>query len=636
MMYLENPRSTERDNQNALRKYPFTDAASCGNGACVIPPGALVDAQLYVPGRTAGPVWLSLADEEGRLHFSDASGEFAVTSQPVQPLSAVPVTFTGDGGQLPGGVVVCGREGDVASLLSAGRQSFARGQAELAPAAVTFTGARGVTGFRLDDGNTVWGAVRIRGANGCDVATYVKDGKKYLRISAIGQTVTDTVVTGFITRVVAESNNESFTVSPLKNADGTEIVQNRCVLVSPTGAKYLGDDDVPYDQEDACAAVKKARGTLPSGSATIPPNCGDICDQPTPVIRTITLKAEGSPDRTLSVFDGDQLPSLTSMPVRTGLRCTGYFKITDPYDSVVEYVEATGSQYVDLDLVSAPNTCVEWHGTIIRLSTNGGLWCCRKSIGDGSGTTCFALRNRELRFDVASVQRRGPNVSENDRLDILQNETSIVVNGTVAHEFEHLGVAAHPLICFASYLGHTGAQLTGIENYAYVRLREMTVRNGTDVVRNLIPVRVGTEGALFDTVSGRVFKSAEAPLICGPDTAGPHTAKYYSSDGAPVKRTFTDAADITLYAHWVQGSSSATATFDGYGTLHLLAPDTVNYSNPLRISGGPGIVPQVRTMTPDELAAGGSDALGELILHPATAAGEVHLSLRGLQKAFDS
>ena len=36
------PRSIERDNQNALRKYPFADAASCGNGDTVIPCGAII------------------------------------------------------------------------------------------------------------------------------------------------------------------------------------------------------------------------------------------------------------------------------------------------------------------------------------------------------------------------------------------------------------------------------------------------------------------------------------------------------------------------------------------------------------------------------------------------------------------
>ena len=73
---LHDPRAVERGNQNSLRKYPFSDAAACGNGACTIPPGAVVDAQLYVPGREPGRVWLSRVDARGILHFADAAGEF--------------------------------------------------------------------------------------------------------------------------------------------------------------------------------------------------------------------------------------------------------------------------------------------------------------------------------------------------------------------------------------------------------------------------------------------------------------------------------------------------------------------------------------------------------------------------------
>lgn len=457
-MYLDNPRAAERDNQNSLRKYPFADAAACGNGACVIPPGAIIDAQLYVPGRTAGRVWLSVIDNLGLLHFSDAHGEFAVTAQPIQPLAAVPITFTGDGFPLPGGVVVCGREQDVAALLRAGRQTFTADQAELTPASVTFTGARGVTGFKLDDGHVAWGAVKIRGANGCDVATYVKDGNKYLRISAVGQAVTDTIVTGFITKVIATSDNSNFTVASLM-ADDAPVVPNRCVFITPNGANYVSgyavdktvEVPVPYDQEDACAAVKKTRGTLPSGSATVPPDCGkDICHETPAETCTLHLRVDGTEVGTVTVLEGDSLGRVTP-PTISGSRFTGYYR----------------------------------------------------SVTDEHGVT------------------------------------------------------------------------------------------------SLVP--------------------------------------YYRADGTGVG-TCRDRGEVVLDARWMPASSTATATFDGYGTLHLLAPDATMpaYANPLRISGGPGIVPQIRTMTTDELAAGGSDALGELILHPATAAGEVHLSLRGLQKAFDS
>lgn len=441
-MYLENPRSVERDNQNALRKYPFADSSGCGNSACAIPPGALVDAQLYVPGRSPGRVWLSLVDEGGVLHFSDGAGEFARTVAPVSPMTAVPVSFTGDGGPLPGGVVVCGSQASVGALLQVGRQEFSADDTELASAAVTFTGARGVLGFRLDDGSVVWGDVRIRGANGCDVATYVgEDGVRYLRISAVGQAVSTSAVTGFIRKVIADSDNSNFTVAP------SDATPNRIIQVMPVGANFKGDDDIPSDQEDACSAVRRARGTLPSGSATVPPDCGSgICGGE---LRYHAVRLWDGDDKVAEtrLLEGAPLGVAVKLPSKPGKRFVGYFK---------------------------------------------------------------------------------------------------------------------------------------------------------------------------------------------PDPAAEGSAKqYYRADGRGVG-VFSDTEDVDLYAHWMPGRSEAEVSLSGYGTLHIVAPDTINYSNPLLVSGSVGVVPAARSLTPSDLADGGSEALADIILHPITQPGEVRLSLRGLRKAFDS
>lgn len=448
MMYLDNPRSAERDNQNAMRKYPFADSSECGNGNVEIPPGAVIDAQLYVPGREAGRVWMSLVDGDGRLHFSDADGEFAVTSAAATPLSAVPVTFTGDGGPLPGGVVVFGREEAVAALVRSGGQQFSAEQAELAPAAVTFTGARGVTGFRLDDGNVVWGRVRFRGANGCDVATYVTaDGRHRLRISAVGAAAADVSTTGFVKRVVADSDNSNFTVGPLLDGDGNQVGPNRCVFIAPDGANHIstysaGGAPVPYDQADACADVRKARGTLPSASAAAA-DC-DVCSRSELRTHVITFKDGSATVGAIRAAEGEPLPP-TRTPSGEGRRFAGYFTLEE------------GGEYR------------------------------RRYLPDGTGT-------------------------------------------------------------------------------------------------------------------GR----------------------------------YSWTEDVTMYAMWIAASSRAEASFDGYGTLHLAAAEAADYDNPLRISGRDGGASPVRTMTADELKAGGPEALADLVLHPASASGEVVLSLRGMRKASDT
>lgn len=326
---LFDPRAVERGNQNALRKFPFSDAATCGNGACVIPPGAIVDAQLYVPGREPGRVWLSSVGPEGRLHFSDADGEFAETSSPPTPDTAVPVVFTGDGGPCPGGVVVFGKPADAAALAALAGQAFGAEEGELAPAAVAWPGLPGVRGFRLDDGHVLYGDVKIRGANGCSVATYEKDGTGYLRISAIGRTVTAAdATTGFITRAVVSSDNTHFVVAPREIAEGVYV--RNVVDVLATGAAMTTDDALPADQEDLCAAVRKTLGTVLSASAGASGADSSQCDPcKTPSPRTITLKSGATVMGTVPVMDGEELAPLAAsqlgVPPSADQRFDGYF-----------------------------------------------------------------------------------------------------------------------------------------------------------------------------------------------------------------------------------------------------------------------------------------------------------------------
>lgn len=440
MAMLVDPRAVERDNQNSLRKFPFSDAASCTNGACVIVPGAIVDAQLYIPGREPGRVWLSSVGTDGKLYFADASGVFAETATPATPDTAVPVVFTGDGGPCPGGVVVFGKEADVSALRSCGGQSFTSHQTELAPAAVSWPGLPGVCGFRLDDGHVVYGAVKMRGENGCVVATYTKDGMSRLRISAVGRTVETEEATGFVTKVVTTSDNRHFVIND-KDPWPPQVVE-----LLATGAALTLDDGtlVVADRDDLCAQVRKTLGTKPSSRAAGGMDC--VCGNTSTRTYTITLK--------------------------------------NP---------------------------------------------------DGSATI----------------------------------------------------------------------------------------------------------GELIGVVQGTMVNTLQSPLI--PTSAGQHFIgyfdtkttggwRYFRADGT-VTGPFMAAANVTLYARFVPASSEKEVTFNGYGTLHISAPDGPTYANPIRITGNPSPVPTVKEVSEDALQKGGADTLADIVLHPSVPAGEVHIGLRGLGKA---
>lgn len=433
---LNNPRHAERDNQNSLRKFPFSDAASCTNGSCTIVPGAIVDAQLYIPGREPGRVWLSSVGDGGVLRFSDAGGEIAMTSAPAAPDTAVPVVFTGDGGPCPGGVVVFGRESDVLALRAYGGQAFTADQTELAPAAVAWPGLPGVCGFRLDDGHVVYGKVRMRGENGCVVSTYTEGGSSYLRISAVGRTIEPTSTTGFITQVVATSDNYHFVVSP--RSENGQVVD-----ITAAGLALIQDDGIVADREDLCAQVRRTLRTGAPGRTAVDGSC--ICA-----------------DEDINVY-------------------------------AITLLDDAGNPVPDAD---------------------------------------------------------------NNKIPAMQGEK----------------------------LGDLG--------------------------RVYIPAKPGFRFTGYFDSDGR---------------------RYYGPDGRG-SRVFTAGADVTVSAGFIPDRSEALIRFDGYGTLHLSAPDTLDYANPIRISGRDNPVPTVQGISPAAVKAGGDEAVAEAIMHPSTPAGEVHIGLRGFGK----
>ena len=634
MTYLYDPRSQERDNQNSLRKYPFADSASCGNGSCIIPPGAVIDAQLYVPGREAGRVWLSLVDSDGRLHFSDAGGEIAVTSQPVRPMSAVPVTFTGDGGPLPGGVIVCGGVADVSALTRAGRQVFSAAEGELAASAVTFTGARGVLGFRLDDGHTVWGDVRIRGANGCDVATYVDaDGVRRFRISAIGQAAAEAVQTGFVKKVVADSNNMNFTVAQ------PERTPNRVIQVYANGAYAIGDDDIPADQENACAAVRKARGTVPSSAASVTTACEDaVCGRQVSA-HTLVLMDGKAEKGTVTLIDGAHLGTVPR-PEKSGSRFTGYFGYANdggvivcrkyyrtdgvgvgtfnagacvPFDTVDPYLEVNEDWTVNTGIGLENGMTVVMDAEC----TGGGnrtWWCSRHAVEEAVGSTISLVWNEAvLRADVFGSQTNLPTTWSGRHVLAFSAEHGLYADGAVVvPPVPAYTLPGYNVALMASYANTDTMQGPADYFRGKIYAFSITSADGAPLI-NLIPVTRDGARLLYDTVSGDLFYP----------------------DGTRRKKADLEER-IVLHAHWITAESSAEASFGGYGSLHLLAPDLANYSNPLLISGGAGVIPNVMPVTQGELAEGGSDTLADIVLHPSVPSGEVRISIRGLNKAFDS
>lgn len=245
-------RSIERVNENALRKYPFADSATCSNDACAIPSGAVVDAQIYVYGDAGDDVWLSEIDAGMRVHVACGDGELAVTAGPATPNTAMPLLHAVGASTAPCGVIVFGDDGPVRDLLSHGAQTFEPDETRFAVAATTPLGLPSVTGFRLDDGNIAYGDVQFLGTNGCDVATFTSGGRKCLMVSVLG-TPPETYDNECVSAVRVVNRSQAFTVSghPLSKF---------ALLVSLRGANMTLGGGGYTDQSTICERVKHANG----------------------------------------------------------------------------------------------------------------------------------------------------------------------------------------------------------------------------------------------------------------------------------------------------------------------------------------------------------------------------------------
>jgi hypothetical protein len=184
-----------------------------------------------------------------------------------------------------------------------------------------------------------------------------------------------------------------------------------------------------------------------------------------------------------------------------------------PYDAQVEYLQSSGTQYIDTDFVPkdtprivvdvaftgtddkdvwgfANNTQPSWIGNI-KMGTDGKLtfWyryndttSKQLSVGDVFGTNTFIL------LDV------GYEIIINNVLKKTYLQASFSSN-------------AQSVLLFRART-----------NYHKVKIRSCKLYDGTTLKRSFIPVRVGTTGYMYDSVSGELFgNSGTGDFVLGSD-----------------------------------------------------------------------------------------------------------------------
>ena len=185
-----------------------------------------------------------------------------------------------------------------------------------------------------------------------------------------------------------------------------------------------------------------------------------------------------------------------------------------PYDAEVEFLESTGTQWIDtgysfnsatdkVELVfELLTTTPDYKWVFGAYDATGNQY--RLAIGRGWGT------NRKTFGYGATTSYINDNLYYNGPHNYVANTSGAGIDGTTLVAFANFSTESN-IILFSIPLDLTGyCSNSRIWSYKHYR-------NGV-LVRDLIPVRKGTVGYLYDRVSGKLFGSAgTGDFVLGPD-----------------------------------------------------------------------------------------------------------------------
>ena len=163
-----------------------------------------------------------------------------------------------------------------------------------------------------------------------------------------------------------------------------------------------------------------------------------------------------------------------------------------PYDAEIEYLQSTGTQWIDTEYRSDNTNAIEL--TVVT-----------------DGTSGFMGSNGNLQMDLTLSKELGKRTMMVTHSKNIGPKT--YVNGSLVKSQNYHKYNGYIIALFA--MGKSGTTV-GENTRAKVYSSELRVGNIT--VRDLIPVRVGNVGYMYDKVSKQLFGNAgTGSFILGPD-----------------------------------------------------------------------------------------------------------------------
>lgn len=191
-----------------------------------------------------------------------------------------------------------------------------------------------------------------------------------------------------------------------------------------------------------------------------------------------------------------------------------------PYDAEIEYLQSSGTQWIDTGVYGHMNHTYElvFQQTTVASAPIWGALGQPSYIGYNMSYTWLDSTQLCLRWESTTSGQRYVRVNVID----MNKHTIKISKGRIYFDDSYKGISAgnnndfvleRNLYLFSANRGGTVGTIAQIKIYAY---RDYDENN--KLIRDFIPVRVGQVGYMYDKVSGQLFGNAgTGDFVLGPD-----------------------------------------------------------------------------------------------------------------------
>lgn len=203
---------------------------------------------------------------------------------------------------------------------------------------------------------------------------------------------------------------------------------------------------------------------------------------------------------------------------------------SSPYDAEIEYLESTGTQWIDIGYKHhTGSTKYETSVVLTNINQNNynSLFGARIDH-DGAEAYYIGITRNGVAYSCIGGNKKESlcSLSINTRYDIVSDpSTGWIINGTTYNSAANNTSTRSLYNCYLYSLNQSGIN---IENTA-MKIYYFKIYEGSVLMMDLIPVRVGQVGYMYDRVSGQLFgNSGTGNFTLGQDIV---EVEYLESSG---------------------------------------------------------------------------------------------------------